>query len=385
MKTNEQLLRENKAWATETLNKVSEKMAEIAVRSREKLPYGYDENGMHIDMGKTMPDFWTNGFFGGSCAMLYMHTKNEEFFKTLESTEKLLDNAFESKFESLHHDVGFMWHITSGIKYKLTNDIASRKRIFYAASTLMSRFVLGGNFIRAWNEKRAYNWTIIDSLMNLPLLYYASEIFDDDRYKRIAMAHADIALRTHLRQDGSVIHIVEHDRDTGDTVKTHSGQGYQDGSSWSRGQAWALYGFALSYKYTGEKRYLEASKRVANYFISACASDWLPRLDFRAPDEPVYYDSTAGAIASAGLLELGRILPEYEGGLYSDAAINILKAMTEKFVNFNPATDDILGFGSEAYPNNPDFTPKTNVPIIYGDFFYIESLMKMLDENFMIW
>lgn len=385
MKTHLQILKENKAWAEEMLAKVDGKMSKVTLRSRGKLPDGVDENGVHIDNYDTKPNFWTNGFFGGLNAMLYERTGNEEYLKTLDSSEKLLDRAFDEKYDVIHHDVGFMWYLTSGAKYRLTKDPVSRKRLFYAASTLMGRFICGGNFIKAWNTDAGHNWTIIDTLMNLPLLYFASEEMGDDRYKRVAMAHADNAIASHLRPDGSVIHIAEHDRDTGEVIKTHGGQGYADGSSWTRGQSWALYGFTISYLHTGEQRYLDAAKRVANYFIAACCDEWIPRIDFRSPSTPVFYDTTAGACAACGLLELGRILPEYEGGMYTSAAIKILRAITEKFCNFNPETDDMVNGGSLYYPLKEGQILKTHISVIYGDFFYTEALLKILGSEFFMW
>lgn len=367
------------------LAKVDGKMSKVTLRSRGKLPDGVDENGVHIDNYDTKPNFWTNGFFGGLNAMLYERTGNEEYLKTLDSSEKLLDRAFDEKYDVIHHDVGFMWYLTSGAKYRLTKDPVSRKRLFYAASTLMGRFICGGNFIKAWNTDAGHNWTIIDTLMNLPLLYFASEEMGDDRYKRVAMAHADNAIASHLRPDGSVIHIAEHDRDTGEVIKTHGGQGYADGSSWTRGQSWALYGFTISYLHTGEQRYLDAAKRVANYFIAACCDEWIPRIDFRSPSTPVFYDTTAGACAACGLLELGRILPEYEGGMYTSAAIKILRAITEKFCNFNPETDDMVNGGSLYYPLKEGQILKTHISVIYGDFFYTEALLKILGSEFFMW
>ena len=223
--------------------------------------------------------------------------------------------------------------------------------------------------------------------MNLPLLYWASEEKGDDRFKRIAMAHADTAIRTHLRPDGSVAHIVEHDRETGEVVKTYGGQGIAEGSSWSRGQAWALYGFTLSYIHTGEERYLNAAKQVANYFISNVCDDWLPRVDFRAPEEPVMYDSTAGACAACGLLELAKLLPEGEGGMYANAAVNMLRAMGDKFCNFDPATDDMLGYGTIRYPADGVMKgdPGVHISIIYGDMFYTEAVLKLLGSEFFVW
>ena len=385
MKTHIELINENKPWAKEMLEKVNAKMSKVALRSRGKLPDGVDENGVHKDNYKEKPNFWTNGFFGGLCAMLYDYTGNGEYLKTLESSEKLLDRAFDEKYDVIHHDVGFMWYLTSGAKYRLTNDPVSRKRLFYAASTLMGRFISGGDFIKAWNTDAGHNWTIIETLMNLPLLYFMSEEMKDDRYKRVAMAHADNAIASHLRPDGSVIHIAEHDRDTGEVIKTHGGQGYADGSSWSRGQSWALYGFTISYIHTGEERYLNAAKQVANYFIASCTDDWIPRLDFRAPAEPVYYDTTAGVCAACGLLELGRLLPENEGGMYTNAAIKILRAITEKFCNFDPATDDMVNGGSLSYPRCENDLWRVHLSIIYGDFFYTEALLKILGSKFFMW
>ena len=122
MKTNAQLIAENKAWAEEILKKVDAKMSKVTLRSREKLPYGVDENGIHIDKRLTNKSWWTNGFWGGLNALLYDYTKNEEYLKTLESSEKLLDEAFRDNMMMLHHDVGFLWHLTSGAKYRITGD-----------------------------------------------------------------------------------------------------------------------------------------------------------------------------------------------------------------------------------------------------------------------
>ena len=389
MKTNAQFIAENKAWAEEMLKKVDEKMSKVTLRSRNKLPYLVDENGFHLDKSQDHPFWWTNGFWGGLNAMLYKYTGNEEYLKTLESSELLLDKAWRENVFNLHHDVGFLWHLTSGAKYRIDGNLDSRQRNFLAAATLMGRFVVGPNFIKAWHgQERVRDWSIIDSMMNLAVLYWASDETKDDRYKRAAMAHADTTITHHIRPDGSVAHQAQHDRETGELVATFGGQGYAEGSSWSRGQAWALYGFVISYIHTGEKRYLDTAMQVANYFIAACSDDWLPRADFRSPDEPeLYYDSTAGACAACGLLELGRLLPEYYGGLYTHAAIKIMKAMTEKFCNFDPATDDMLGFGTGRRPPEGVDPAKCEIhqSIIYGDFFYIEALLKIVGSDFFMW
>ena len=384
MKNYNELLAENKAWAEETFAKIDKKMSAVTLRSRNKIPDGVDENGFHVEKDIC---WWTNGFWGGLNWLLYDYTKNEEYMKTAKQSEVLMDKALV-QYQKLHHDVGFMWHLLSGASYRLTGDEGSKVRNLYAAASLSSRFVLGGDFIRAWNGKNDTNWTIIDCLMNLPVLYWASDVIGDDRFKRIAMAHADMAIVDHLRPDGSVVHIAEHDRETGEVVATHAGQGCAVGSSWSRGQAWAVYGFVISYLHTKEERYLDAAKQVANYFIANCCDDWLPRVDFRAPSTPVYYDSTAGACAACGMIELAKILPENEGGMYMNAALNILKAMEEKFCDFDPANDHMLDYGTVRYPIPGTYTEEqagVHISIIYGDFFYTEAVLKLLGAEFNPW
>ena len=387
MKNYNTILAENRAWAEETFKKIDTKMSAMTVRSRDKVVDGVDENGFHVDRMQTNPNWWCNGFWGGLNYMLYAYTKNEEYLKTANRNEELMDKAL-SNYDKLDHDLGFLWHIMSGANYKLTGDKNSYTRNFFAANVLGSRFVLDGGFIRAWNWYSARDYSIIDCLMNLPLLYWASEETGDDRFKKIAMAHADMAICDHLRDDGSVVHIVEHDREQETVRNTHAGQGCAVGSSWSRGQAWALYGFTISYIHTGEERYLNAAKQVANYFIANCCDDWLPRVDFRAPAEPVYYDSTAGACAACGLIELAKRLPENEGGMYMNAAVNMLKAMGDKFCDWNTDNDHMLGYGTVRYPIPGQYTEEkagVHISIIYGDYFYTEAVLKLLGAEFFAW
>ena len=238
MKNYSTILKENLDWAKKTFAKVDAKMQKITVRSRDKLADGVDANGMHVSK---IPNSWTAGFFGALNYMLYEYTKNEEYLKTAKRSEELMDAAFLNP-EKMHHDVGFQWDILSAAGYRITGDKQSRTRALFAASTLASRFVMTpeGGYIRAWNDKfwgmAVDDWSIIDCLMNLPLLYWASREIGDDRFKQVAMLHADMALNDHLRPDGSVKHIVEHNRETGLEVCSYGGQGIAVGSSWSRGQ-----------------------------------------------------------------------------------------------------------------------------------------------------
>lgn len=376
------IIEKNKAWIDEVWEKTEAKMRRVAVKSRDKIPYT-TEGGVHDNWAEKDITWWTNGFWGGMMWLLYDATGNEEYRKTAERSEVLMDEALK-KFESLHHDVGFMWHILSGANYRLTGNKDSKVRNLFAASTLAARYNIDGEFIRAWNSETAAGWSIIDCMMNIPLLYWASDEIGDSRFRKIAMKHADMAIRDHIRPDGSVNHIVEHKIDECGVVKVYGGQGYSETSCWSRGLAWAVYGTVLSYIHTGKKEYLDAAKKTANYFIAnSAATGYKTLVDFCAPPEPVYYDSTAGVCTACGLLEIAKYVSESEAKMYTEAAINLLRATDEAFCNYSEDEDALVLMGTERYPLQS--MKGVHIPIIYGDFFFVEALCKLRGSEFLIW
>lgn len=380
----QKILNENIDWINEIWTKLDKKLDKISIRSREKLPYT-TINGTHdnnaVDGQYTC---WTNGFWGGLMWLMYKGTGKETYKTTAQRSEQLLDNAFE-RLEWLNHDVGFMWHLTSGLSYRLTGDTKSKNRNLLAAMLLASRYEVDGNYIRCWNGKwegeDTEGWTIIDCMMNLPLLYWASEEIEDKRFARIANRHADMAMRDHVRNDGSVNHIVMHNPTTPDEVLgTKGGQGYAEGSSWSRGCAWAVYGFILAYIHTKNEKYLETAKKAADYFIECVEkTNYLPLLDFRQPKTPVYYDATAGAIVACGLIEIAKNVEENEQTRYLTSALEILKALEKNWCNWDENEDSILQMGSLRYGDG------LHMPIIYGDYFFVEAILKLKKTNFLVW
>lgn len=382
-------IEENAEWIASTWDKVEKKLSKTAVKSRDKIPYT-TKDGVHDDWSSDdLIGMWTNGFWGGLMWLMYKETGNEEYKKTALRSEELMDRAL-GNFEGLHHDVGFMWHILSGAHYRICGDKKAYNRNLFAAASLASRFNVDGNYIRAWNNwtpgEDNTGWSIIDCMMNIPLLYWASKETGDDRFKRVAMRHADMTVRDHVRADGSINHIVEHDPDTGALVRVYTGQGYSETSCWSRGSAWAIYGLILSYIHTGKKDYLDACIKCANYFIVNCAKDdYRAAVDFRAPREPEYYDSTAGVCAACGMLELAKHVPESEAESYIGAAINILKATDKYFADYSDSQDALVLMGTERYPKTDADASCVHMPIIYGDFFYAEALLKLKRSDFLIW
>ena len=370
---------ENKIWLDDTLDKIVNKISKVADKTKDKIPYT-TINGTYDDRTDDIA-WWTNGFWGGMMWLMYDATKDEKYRKIAEISEEKLDKALYD-YDELHHDVGFMWLPTSVANYQMTGNEKSRKRGLIAANVLAGRYNLVSEHIRAWNEPDGVpGIAIIDCMMNIPLLYWASRMTNDPRYKYIAMKHAETTMNNHIRKDGSVKHIVIYDHEKGGLVEEQGGQGYGVGSSWSRGQSWALYGFALSYTHTNKQEYLETAKRVANYFTSCVCDDWLPKCDFRSPKNPVIYDSTAGAIAACGLIELANCVGKYEKNMYLNSAINILKALESNFCNWDDNEDSILQMGTERYHSDKG----RHIPIIYGDYYFIEAIYKLKGFEYLIW
>ncbi len=379
----------NQEWAKSVSEKIKQKMKVVAERSRGIVPYT-TVNGRFDDKTETDICWWTNGFWGGILWQLYYAAKEPIYRElALELEEKLDENLMTSS--GMDHDSGFRWLPTSVANYRLHGDKISFNRGMTAANDLAGRFNPVGNFIRAWNDAGELNragWAIIDCMMNLPLLYWAFEVSDDPRYLHIATRHADTAEKAFVRPDGSCNHIVEFDPWTGEYIQTFGGQGAFTGSSWTRGQAWALYGFVLSSIHTAKvpgyeqksAQYLGAAKRVAHYFIANTPDSGLIPVDFRQPAECTWEDSTAAAIAACGLLEIARLVDDSEKQLYEAAAMKMLRALDEKRSRWDTDCDNILEKCTAAYHD-----PEHEFSIIYGDYYFIEAIWKLTGEELFIW
>ena len=284
-------------------------------------------------------------------------------------------------FKRLYHDVGFMYLLSCGANWMLNGDRDSKRNLLHAATILAGRFNLAGGYIRAWNEDKA-GWAIIDSMMNLSLLFWATRETKDPRYHQIAVRHADTALKEFVRADGSCNHIVIFDPVTGKALQKPAGQGYAEGSSWSRGQAWALYGYTLSFMSTQLDRYLNAACKIADYFIANIRPDGLTDSDFRQPKDEYRIDNIAAACASCALIELSRMPQVKRRQEYLDAAERMLKALDSLCADYTDQTPGVLQKCTAAYH---DEGAGTHINIVYGDYFYVEALAKLQGSDPMLW
>lgn len=364
-------------WIDDVWGRIVTKVERTSNRIGATFPYA-SVNGTY---NSETADWWTSGFWPGLLWLIYRENGNSGFRDIAVSCEDQMDEPLLG-YEKLHHDVGFMWSLTSVAQYKLLGTEASKRRGLMAASHLAGRFNAKGQFIRAWNGDNQQGWAIIDCLLNLPLLYWASETTNDPRFRHIAVSHADTVLREFIRPDGSSHHIVIFDPETGERIEARGGQGYSPDSAWARGTAWALYGMALSYRYTGYQRYLDAAKRIAHYFLANMPSDHAPYWDFNAPvDEETAFDTSAAACAASGLIEISRAVPEHEAHIYSQAAKGILQLLTERYASWSEEEEGILTMATANFPKRAF----VNVPIIYGDYYYAEAIAKLRGRTELFW
>ncbi len=372
----------NSLWAEDLLARIDEKYRQVAPRSADKIPYTtvdgrFDDWSSHDKIG-----WWTNGFWGGLLWLLHDLT-GEEIYRSIAVSieEKLDENLMMADW--MDHDSGFKWLLTSGAHYRLDKNDASRNRLLLAASDLAGRFNLSAGLIRAWNDPgdgtRA-GLAIIDCMMNLPLLYKASELTADPRFRQIAMCHADHAMSAFVREDGSVNHIVTFDPESGAVTGSLGGQGMQEGSCWTRGESWALYGFSLSYRHTKKQAYLDTACRVADYVLAHIPASGLLPVDYDQDPALDWEDDCAGAITASGLLELAGLCEGNKATAYYDAALRLLKALADKRLSLDPEVDYLLSHCSAAYGEKTH-----NYPIVYADYFFVEALMKVAGKSILLW
>lgn len=356
---------------SEMMNAIAEKAERMIAQIGGKCPHFAGKDGKYDDM---VTDWWTTGFWPGMLWILYDMTGKEQFKEAAWHWDEVLERWFVQESDTMHHDVGFQFLPTAVIKHTLIGDRDGLRRGLEAANFLAARFNPVGNFIRAWNGN-LYGWSIIDTMMNISLLFWASRETGDPRYKHIAVRHADTALQYSLREDGSVNHIITFDPETGAFIEPLGGQGRAADSAWSRGTAWALNGFANAYRNTRELRYLQAAKRVAHFFIASLPDDRVPYWDFRLESfEGEPRDSSAAAIAASGLLEIAEFVPAAEKHIYAEAAKSILKSLTEHYATWDqPNHEAILTGATASRPTNHC----VDGSLIYGDYYYVEAFAKL--------
>lgn len=348
-------------------------LAQDLMREKEKLPRTLDENGNLVTAASA---WWTSGFFPGTLWYLYELTGDQEL---LNYAREFTSRVEKEQYTTNNHDVGFMIYCSFGNGYRLTGDEQYKKVMLQAAESLSTRYREKTGLIRSWDWNREV-WkypVIIDNMMNLELLEWASRNSDSTKYVRIARSHADVTMKHHFRNDYSCFHVVSYDPETGVPELKQTRQGFADESTWARGEAWALYGYVMMYRESADKRYLEQAKNIADFIVNhpRLPEDKIPYWDFDAPDIPAAKrDASAAAIMASALIELSTMMEGESSEKYLNTAEMQLKTLSSKeyFAEVGTNGHFILKHSVGDLPRNSE----VDVPLTYADYYYIEALKR---------
>ena len=322
---------------------------------------------------------WTSGFFPGMLWMMYEYS-GEPFWRKAARHYTL--NVEQEKFNGRTHDMGFKLYCSFGNAYRLTGDPYYREVLLQGAATLTTRFHPEVGCIRSWDHN-SDKWdypVIIDNMMNLELLFWATRETGDSSYHHIAVQHAETTLENHFRDDHSSYHVISYDTLTGAVVKRNTHQGHSHESAWARGQAWGLYGYTMSYRETGNERFLEQAKAIAGFLLNhpRLPVDGVPYWDFDAPGIPdTYRDVSAGAVMASALYELALFCPEKKLA-YEAGADRILESLA---TGYKLDTEEALPFLLDHSVGHLPDDSEIDVPIIYADYYFLEALMRKLQQD----
>ena len=360
----------------------------------DKFQKAYSEGGFYQP---TENRDWTTGFWTGEIWLSYEYKKEkgEEAAERLKNAGEIQIDSFlyriDNKIEVDHHDMGFLYSPSCVAGYKLTGSRKGREAAVKAAEQLITRFHPAGEFIQAWglmDEPENYR-LIIDCLLNLPLLYWASEETGDKKYRDIAEKHIHTAIKNVIREDYSTWHTFFFDMKTGEPDHGATCQGYRDGSAWARGQAWGIYGSALAYKYTKRAEYIDIFKNVAQYYLEHLPKDMVPFWDLEftdGNDQP--RDSSSASIAACGMLEMIKYMESEDADIYKKYAMQMLKSVYDDYAVKDAKESNGLVLHS-TYSNHSPYNTCSHCGVdecnIWGDYFYMEALTRLHKEWELYW
>ncbi|WP_137134745.1 glycoside hydrolase family 88 protein [Rhizobium sp. FKY42] len=357
------------------------------VQVRRNLPQFTYQAQNHSSVGNIYPavanDQWTAGFWPGEIWLAFEHTGDKLFQYAAQIQVQSFLHRIENRIETDHHDMGFLYSPSCIAAWKLVGDEDGRKAALLAADQLLERYQPVGQFIQAWGRKgnpNEYRY-IIDCLLNLPLLYWASHQTGDPKYRDIALLHARTTLANSVRADNSTYHTFYMDPETGKPVRGATKQGYSDDSFWARGQAWGIAGMALSYRYEPIAEYREAFERLLTFYLNRLPADMVPYWDLIFTDadaEP--RDSSSASIVACGLLEMAELVDAEDAARYRDLARRMMKSLVDHYAVKDPAHSNGLvlhGTYSKKTPHNTCRGEGVDECVSWGDYYYMEALTRL--------
>lgn len=323
--------------------------------------------------------WWCSGFYPGTLLFLFEETKD---IALQNEANRILESLKKEQFNTGTHDLGFMMYCSFGNANRLNPKPAYKEILLNSAKSLASRFNPTVGCIKSWNGKPDEYLVIIDNMMNLKLLFWATEISGDSSFYKIAVTHANTTMKNHFRPDYSSYHVINYNATNGTVQQKKTAQGAADESAWARGQAWGLYGYTEAYRETKDNTYLEQAKHIADFILSHpnLPADKIPYWDFNAPGIPTALrDASAASIMSSALLELSGYVNKKDQKKYFTAAETMLKSLSSDKYFATSGTNGgfIIQHGVGHMPNKTE----VDVPLTYGDYYFIEAMMRYKNLN----
>lgn len=343
-------------------------------RPAGKFPKTYYEDKQQYDFSNS--GWWCSGFYPGTLLYLSELSGNDALRAEAKST---LDSLEREQFNTRTHDLGFMMYCSFGNAYRLQPDEHTKQVLINSARSLATRFNPNVGCIRSWNSKSGEFLVIIDNMMNLELLFWATRVTGDSSFYRIAITHATTTMNNHFRSDYSSYHVLNYDSATGKVIQKRTAQGASDQSAWARGQAWGLYGYTMVYRETKNPEFLRQATHIADFILHhpRLPADKIPYWDFDAPGIPnALRDASAASIMASALLELARYEKGEKAKEYLNAAEQMLRSLSGSSYKASPGTNG--GFLLRHGVGNMPSKTEIDVPLSYGDYYYVEALQRLL-------
>ena len=340
------------------------------LKGTNQFPKTYDKHMQRLKTSNS--EWWCSGFYPGTLFYLYEETGNEELYAEGVRMLKLLE---PEQYNVNTHDVGFMMYCSYGNANRIAPKSGYKDIMVNSARSLITRFSPVVGCIKSHNRGSDDYVVIIDNMMNLELLMFASKAFDNDTLEYVARTHANTTLKNHFRKDYSSYHLVDYDPEDGHVRSRQTVQGYSNESSWGRGQAWALYGYTMMFRMTGDEKYLEHAENIADMLLSRLPVDGIPYWDFDAPNGNEYRDASAGAIMASAFVELsGFATDEKARQNYLSIAEKQLRTLASSHYLAEPGTN--CNFILKHSVGNLPEKSEVDVPLSYADYYFLEALLR---------
>jgi unsaturated chondroitin disaccharide hydrolase len=316
--------------------------------------------------------WWCSGFYPGT--LLYLYKQSGDTTLRNEAN-RMLDVLAKEQYNKTTHDLGFMMYCSFGNAQKIEPKPAYKETLINSARSLATRFDPKIGCIKSWDSKKPEYLVIIDNMMNLELLFWATHATGDSSFYKIAVTHANTTMKNHFRADYSSYHVINYNPQTGEVQQKRTAQGYSDESAWARGQAWGLYGYTVMYRETKDKKYLEQANHIAQFILNNpnLPADKIPYWDYNAPNIPnALRDASAAAVMASAFLELCRYTDKKDGQRYFTTAETIIRNLSsaQYLATANTNGNFILKHSVGSLPGHSE----VDVPLSYADYYFVEAL-----------